>query len=190
MRKIVAITGGIGSGKSSVTQFVKDLGYKTIDCDQIAKQVADDKEILKNIKFLLGEQAVDGDKLNRKYVRSVVFKDANLLSNYNKIFADAVKTRLQEQVSDTKEDIFVEISVFDLFDFAFDEVWLVKASEETRISRVVCRDGTSEQNVKNIINSQHLPKNPTLTITNDGSLQELQSQVVLAIKNLSLAKTN
>ena len=95
-RKVVAITGKIGSGKSAVACILRDIGYKTIDCDDLAKQVADNPEVVEQVKQLLGSKCVSSGKLNRKAIREIVFKDENLLRKYERIFFDEVKALLTD----------------------------------------------------------------------------------------------
>ena len=180
-RKIVAITGGIGSGKSQVCAILRQLGYATVDCDALSRQIADEKQVIAAVEKLLGSECVTNGAINRPKVREVVFSDENLLKQYNAIFHGRVKNRLDEQIQRTDGTVFVEIAVIDAFDYPFDEIWLVDSQQQTRIERVTTRDKVSAENVEHIIQRQHYP-NCTRVLHNDGTLQQLQKQVISALK--------
>ena len=83
--------------------------------------------------------------------------------------------------------MFVEIPVFDAFDFPWDSVWLVKSNRETQIARVVARDGSSRQNVGEIIAKQSFVNvRPNIVIQNDGTTEDLKSQVAQALQKEGL----
>lgn len=176
-RKVIALTGGIGSGKSEVAKIVRSCGYETVDCDDISKQVASRPQVISKVESLLGSQSVVDGKLDRKYIRNVIFADKNLLNRYNEIFFTAICDELNERISNLSGVIFVEIPLLDAFQFDFDEVWLVKSNKQNRVSRVVSRDGVDEQNVINVMSNQTETKNHTRVIENDGTLEQLHNIV-------------
>ena len=157
-RKVIAITGGIGSGKSTVAQILQQQGYKVVFCDVLARQAGESRQVVDSVKKLLGESYVKNGKLDRKAIRQRVFAD-----------------------------VFVEIPVFDAFDFPWDSVWLVKSNRETQIARVVARDGSSRQNVGEIIAKQSFVNvRPNIVIQNDGTAEDLKSQVAQALQKEGL----
>lgn len=186
-RKTIAITGGIGSGKSAVAQILRDYGYITVDCDQLARQVADMPQVVSQVASLLGEQFVVDGKLNRAEIRNVIFADSSLLEQYNQIFFDKIRQLLVEQVDASQGVLFVEIPLLNAFPFDWTEIWLVKASQQDQIARVTLRDGVGEQNVSQIIDSQAQIKQATSVIVNDGTLEELKQKVALALQQSNLA---
>lgn len=182
--KVVAITGGIGSGKSEVSRYLRCLGYQTLDCDELARKISTRPEVVEQVRNLLGAAFVNNGQLNRKAIRDEVFSAEDLLNSYNAIFFGEVKrllTRCLAELSDN-EYVFVEISVFDAFDYPWDEVWLIDSSEPERKQRVAARDGTSQQTLDDIMCRQHICTNYTLKIVNDGSLASLRLKVDNALK--------
>ena len=186
-RKIVAITGGIGSGKSAVAQFLRKMGYQTVDCDALARVIADDESVVAAVEQLLGSESVSNGAINRKKVREMVFADADLLKKYDGIFHERVRQCLEEIVKQSSATVFVEIPVIDAFEFHFDEIWLVESSQEARIARVTARDGVSAENAVNIMSRQRYDGVYTRTITNNGSIDELNRQVLAALSASGLA---
>ncbi len=192
--KVIAVTGGIGSGKSEVLKYLSSLGYFTVDCDVLAKEVSARAETVEKVRQLLGDEYVVDGQLNRKAIRNKVFADKQLLHQYNSLFFTEVKNLLDNRISQYKSDlkqntnksktIFVEISVFDAFDYFWDGVWLVEADVNARIDRVIERDGVSRQNIDDILHSQNVCTHYTLKIVNDGNLDYLQTQVTAALKTI------
>lgn len=187
-RSVIAVTGGIGSGKSEVCKYLRELGYATVDCDELARQIADEPQVVEAVKELLGGQCVQNGAINRKKVREIVFSDGKLLKKYDEIFFLRVKERLTEIVEQTDGALFVEMSVFDAFEFPFDEVWLVKSDENNRVFRVTARDGVSKQSVLNVMSRQRYDGDFTRVFINDGTLDELKKQVSAALKASGIAK--
>ena len=180
-RKVIAVTGGIGSGKSEVCKILHELGRTTVDCDALARQIADEPEVIAAVERLLGSDCVSNGALNRANVRKKVFKDERLLKRYNDIFHERVRMRLNEVVEHADGDVFVEIAVIDAFEFDFDEIWLVKSRKNTRIDRVIKRDKVSATSVERIMSRQRYDVACTRVIRNDGTVEQLREQVLQAL---------
>lgn len=184
---VIAVTGGIGSGKSEVTRYLQSLGYNTVDCDKVARKVSYLPQTVAKVRELLGDEFVYNGRLNRRSIRNTIFADADLLRQYNSIFFDEVKKRLIYDLSRLNGIVFVEISVFEAFEFPWDGVWLIESNSEKRKTRVVERDGVSRKNVEDIMSCQNVCVDCTLKINNDGSLDDLKHNVDEALK---MFKTN
>ncbi|UBZ14091.1 dephospho-CoA kinase [Flagellimonas marinaquae] len=177
---IVGLTGGIGSGKSTVAKMFSDLGIPVYDSDKEAKDLMiTSKEIKKAIIKLLGDGAYNSKGLNRAYMADKVFKDSDLLEKLNGIVHPAVRehflewTKSQESPYVIQETALIfENQVQDKYDCTI----LVTAPEDIRINRVVRRDGTNEQAIKDRIHNQ----------LEDGQKKKLAHYV---IENLDLGKT-
>lgn len=184
--KVIAITGGIGSGKSEVIKYLRSLGYATIDCDALAKEISTRPAIVENVRQLLGDEFIVNAQLNRKAIRDTVFADKRLLQQYNAIYFAEVKKLLDERVAQLSNSkcVFVEISVFEAFDYLWDGVWLVDADEVTRVERAIARDGSSHETLLNIVSSQRICSDYTLSLNNNGTLDDLKRQVDRAISEL------
>ena len=188
-RKIIAVTGLIGSGKSAVMSILSQMGYATVNCDEIARQVATDPDVIRSVSALLGEQSVVNGALDRKYIRDKVFADGKLLDKYGSIFYGRVKRLLQQRVDQLPCGVvFVEIVVLNAFEFDWTEIWQVVAPSGSIVPRVIQRDGVSEQNVLQILNSQSAPRRYTRLIDNGGSVADLKQQVLRALAEAQLNK--
>lgn len=183
-RKAVAVTGGIGSGKSEVLSILRNCGYQTVSCDELAKTVASFPEVIDKVRRLLGAEFILQGQLNRKAIREKIFSDKELLALYNGIFFGEIKRLLLEKLHDMQGIVFVEIPVFDAFDFDWDAVWLVECDDETRIGRAAKRDGITFENAANISRSQNYSAEHSYKIVNNGSLSDLEQTVNEALQNL------
>ena len=177
-RKLIAITGKIGSGKSAVSRILREMGFKTVDCDDLAKQIADKPEVVEQVELLLGSKCVSNGKLNRKAIREMVFDDVNLLNKYQQIFFDGVKTLLIDTLATLQKEkvVFVEIPVLDAFPFDWDAIWRVESDGETCVKRVTARDNVSAESVFATLSSQK-DYDCDYLIVNNGDLEQLRKSV-------------
>lgn len=181
--KVVAVTGGIGSGKSSVAYILQEMGFSVIFCDKLAAEAANDADLLNKVRLLLGEWCVTDGKLNRKAVREKVFNSDELYDEYSRLFWRHTELRLLEEVDLAEtEAVFVEIPVLSAFDFEWYEIWLVESDREVCVQRAVSRDGVSVKNILSIMARQPVCQKYTRKIPNYGSLNDLKTQVAEALR--------
>ena len=196
--KIIGITGGIGSGKSTVSKFIEELGFPVYDSDFWAKELVNLDENLKSrIIELLGEESYDENgKYNRKFVAEKVFDHQELLLKLNQIIHPAVKIHFENWVNaQTAEFVFKETAL--LFELKLNESCyqsiLVTADENIRIKRVMDRDGRTYREVKEIIDKQ-MPEVDKVKLadfviqnnTDLESLKEFTHQVIDELQRMDL----
>lgn len=175
--KVIALTGGIASGKSTVVRYLNSKGYEVLDCDKIAKEVSCDNQVLKEVEQLLGKDSVKDGQLNRPYIRQIVFYDQQLLAKYNAIFFDRIGKRLSELVSQcVGKLVFVEIAILDAFQYPWFAVWKVESQDTLRAKRIVERDKVELSNALAIMSMQK-QYDSACVLHNDGTLQQLYQQV-------------
>lgn len=182
-RNIIAVTGLIGSGKSTVISVLSQMGFVTFNCDDIARAIADDPQVISDVRALLGERSIQNGALDRKYIRQTVFADARLLQRYGEIFYSRVKNKLTRLCADTQcNTVFVEIAVLNAFDFDWSEVWQVVCPPEKQAVRVQIRDNVCKNDVQNIISAQRRNVKCTRVIHNDGTIAQLRKRVSEAVE--------
>lgn len=161
--KIVGLTGGIGSGKSTVSNYLKHKGCLIIDADEISRAVTGPGgPALEPILLEFGVQVFNEDgTLNRKAMSDLVFSDEMKKRKLEDIVVTMVINEFHAQIAHLKAENFKGIVVFDaplLFEFGLqqyvDESWFVTASIEIRVARVVKRDGITREEVMNRIENQ------------------------------------
>lgn len=182
---LVAISGGIGSGKSVVARMLGAMGYRIYDCDSRARSIIDsNRDIKLAICELLGCNCLDADgNLDRKMTGNIVFSNADKLDGLNRITHSAVRHDICQWRQLHRDGLlFVETAVLyqSGIDRMVDSVIEVNAPLELRIKRVMRRNGFTESEVSDRINSQNYavssPHPIIYTIIND-DVQPLLPQV-------------
>lgn len=155
-QRLIAITGGIGSGKSVVCRMLRAMGYPVYDCDAEARRIMDSSEsIKKEIARNICPAAITGGVIDRRILSEAVFADTELLDRLNSLVHSAVRDDIARWAAD-KPLAFVETAI--LYQSGLhrmvDEVWNVTAPEEVRISRVMKRNSLDRASIERRINAQ------------------------------------
>ena len=153
--RLIAITGGIGSGKSVVSRVVTVLGHEVYDCDSRAKSLMVDNAAVRHrlVEAFGKETYHDDGSLNRTHLSAQAFTDADFLSRLNAIVHPATATDLirwrDEQAAKGATIAFVETALLRTagLDRVVDEVWHVTAPAPVRIDRVMARSSLTEAQV-------------------------------------------
>lgn len=187
--RIIAITGGIGSGKSVVSHVLRVIGFSVYDCDSEARRLMDNSaEIKQRLKKEISALSVDSEgRINRKAIAEVVFADSALLKKLNEIVHGEVKNdiiRSLESHADDDKPLFVETAILyeSGLDKLADEVWEVTAPEQIRIERVIKRSGLTHSQVKARIESQIMPSLPHHKIIINDGVTPLLPQILSLLK--------
>lgn len=172
--KLIAVCGGIGAGKSTVTRLLRIMGYPVYDCDSQAKRLMEDSEPVKQqLIDLFGPTAYDGNHLNRQLIASQVFNDKSLLNKLNSIVHPAVKSDIIHWAHNNQGDelLFVETAILkeSNLEQLFDNIIYVTAPIDIRIRRVMKRSNLTHSQVMERINNQDstIPQNAAIIINDD-----------------------
>ena len=157
--KIIGLTGGIGSGKSSVLEIFKKIGISTYNADESAKElIGSDKKIIYSIKQLFGEDIYNENELNSKLVSKIVFNDKEKLKSLNLIIHPAVAKDFDNFCFKHRVESYIVKEAAIIFETKtenlFDKIIYVKAPKKNRIERVMQRDKLSRDEVLNRIKNQ------------------------------------
>lgn len=192
---LVALTGGIGSGKSTVANFIREMGFSVISTDDLAKDEYSNPEILKKLIKHFGAGIIENDKINHKVLSSLVFgpeeSNAKNLSLLNSIVHPAVidkMTKLLEEKVESGEDlVFVESALIYEAELeeGFDYVIAVSSPEIDSIKRAMDRTGLTRDEIQWRMDSQ-LPAKvkedyADFTINNGGTLNDLQNASIFIV---------
>lgn len=183
---IIGLTGGIGSGKTTVTKFFSEFENVAIYmADVEAKNLMNSSETIKEKLIIeFGERAFIDQKLNRKYISEIVFKDAEKLASLNAIVHPEVKNHFKIFVENNLDKAYIIYENAILFEsksnLVCDFVISVYADVNTRINRVIARDISTKEDVFNRIQNQWNDDKKLLQsnyIINNEDLDETENQV-------------
>ena len=193
--KIIGLTGSISTGKTQVSNYLRDRGEKVIDADLIAREVVDLGPVKEKIKEAFGKDIYKDDELDRKALGEIVFRDKEKRQVLNEIEHPEIYRIILEEIKNSKGKVFVDIPLLfesqhlnEKYGLDFDEVWLVYVSRETQVKRLIKRDRISRGYALEKINSQMSVEDKKIMadviIDNSGSLEETFKQVEENLKRL------
>ncbi|OFO61488.1 dephospho-CoA kinase [Peptoniphilus sp. HMSC075B08] len=193
--KIIGLTGSISTGKTQVSNYLRDRGEKVIDADLIAREVVDLEPVKEKIKEAFGNDIYKDDELDRKALGEIVFRDKEKRQVLNEIEHPEIYRIILEEIKNSKGRVFVDIPLLfesqhlnEKYGLDFDEVWLVYVSRETQVKRLIKRDKISRGYALEKINSQMSVEDKKIMadviIDNSGSLEETFKQVEENLRRL------
>ncbi len=151
MTKIVGLTGGIGSGKSTIAAYFKKRGVPVYIADDEAKKIMNDPEVVKKVQSVFEENIIENKQLNRKKIAELVFSSPEQLKKLNSIVHPEVKKHFLDWVKKHEKHPFVIKEAAILFESGTykdcDKIILVTAPEALKIARVMKRDNVSREQV-------------------------------------------
>ena len=196
--KTIGLTGGIGSGKSTVSQLLGELGAVIIDADKVGHEIyLPGKEAWKQVTAAFGQDILASDQtIDRKRLGTIVFGSDEARKKLNSIVHPLMFTDIARRIKEKREEGFTKPIVVEaaiLIEANWlplaDEVWLVVTNKNAVIDRVAAQRGMSAKDTEARIASQlsdaERRKYATLVIENDGSLDDLKQKVQQAWSRIS-----
>ena len=192
MKKVViGLTGGIGTGKSTVSQILKEKNFPVIDLDVISHEVIKFPKVVEKIVENFGKEVLEYNNtgnwiISREKLGRVIFGNREKRVILNSIMHPEILHIMREKILECKKEnkiIFVEIQLlFEVqWEKEFDYILLVSAEKETQIKRILSRDNRSKEEALSIINSQmpldEKKKISDYVIENDGNIQDLERKI-------------
>ena len=199
---IVGLTGGIGTGKSTVSRKLRERGYPVIDLDVISREVIEYPEVIDELVRNFGNEILENQNntsgkksISRNKLRQTVFKEEKKVSVLNSIMHPPIVEEMRRQIEELRKSyktVFVEVQL--LFEAKlekeFDIIVLVYADKKTQLERVLKRDGRSEGEVQQIINAQmdmtEKQRVSNYIIENNGDSEMLDLEIEKFIKKLGI----
>ncbi len=186
MTMVIGLTGGIATGKTTVSNYLKELGYPVIDADVVARQVVEPgTKGLRMITDTFGEKVLTSDgQLDRQQLAQLVFTSSEQLQQLNRILQPIIRERIQELISTSKDSVVV-IDVPLLYEQHYEElcdvVMVVSVQPQQQLERLMNRNHLTMDEAKNRVTSQ-MPLSSKerladVVIDNNGSVEETRQQV-------------
>ena len=194
MKKFIAVTGGIGSGKSTVIDWIKTMGYPIFSCDEIYNEIFHDHDYICELNKNFKNVVVDG-VINRVALRELVFSDKQAREKINSLAHPRVMAKLFSLMNACDNDlIFAEVPLLfeGKFEKDFDGVIVVMRDISLRIEAIRVRDGENKEKALEKIRSQFdyeakeslrkFEEDKYQIIINNSSIADLQKQVEKSVK--------
>lgn len=181
----VAVTGGIGAGKSEFMRAVKELGIRTYSADEINAELLRDKRYIEKLSEAFPLAVKDG-KVDKSVLREEVFSDEKKRKTLNALAHPEIRRQIEEITGDAVVEVplLFESGMTDLFD----RVIVVTAGEDVRINRIVSTRNISKDLAKNIIKNQTTDderlKRADYVAINDGTRKDLYEQAKNIMKRI------
>lgn len=197
--KVIGLTGGIGSGKSTVSKLLKSWGARIIDTDASYHRLLKEHEgMIADLKEAFGEDIFIGNELDRQRLGSIVFRDREKLMLLNSITHPVVYEDVLRQIEEGRHDPNCFAVILDSpllihthLEPLLDEIWLVTASLPVKLARIKERDHSDEEYILQKIRNQKSDEEnipfADKVIDNSGSLKELE-QIVKELWSKSIEK--
>lgn len=184
--RMIALTGGIGSGKSAALKVLSDAGYKTLSCDTITSELYEQDKIKRKLQKLF-PTAVSGKKdlvIDRKAISAIVFNDKIKLEKLTALITPLVLKEVKNKAKKLGDVVFVEVPLlFECkYQTKFDHTIVIMRALKDRIESVKKRSNLSEEQIISRINNQFDYDNADLSnysvVYNNGSLISLKESVL------------
>lgn len=196
MKKKIAITGGIGSGKTTVGELIKDMGYPVFSCDEIYREISQTDAFIEKIAALF-PFAVEEGKINKQKLGKLVFSNEEERKKLNKATHPLIMAQLLTQMEKADSDlVFAEVPLLleEGFENLFEEIIIIQRNLSDRKSAVAQRDHLSQEAVEERIRAQfrydgkkekaYLKKLHAHMLVNEEDITELREKVTHVIQQL------
>ena len=197
MGKIIGITGGIASGKSTVTEFLRQKGFQVVDADVVVHQLQKpDGRLYQVLVEHFGEKIlIENGELNRPLLASLIFSNPEEQEWSKRTQGEIIREELaalRNQLAQTESLFFMDIPLLFEQNYAswFDETWLVYVNRDVQLERLMKRDQISKEAAESRLNSQWpLERKISLashSLDNNGNQEQLIAQVVQLLEEMCL----
>ncbi|MCU4137760.1 MAG: Dephospho-CoA kinase [Thermodesulfobacteria bacterium] len=188
--KKIAITGSLGTGKSTILKILQNLGFSTFSCDEVVKNLYKDPDIQKKIIEIFGKEilSIDG-KLNKRKILEKILENNKLKEKLESLFHPLVKEKLLEFIRERKKEkiIFAEVPL--LFEVGwedlFDEIWVITCSPLTQKERILKKgleEKLGEKLLKLQLSLKEKEKKAHKIIFSEKSFEELEKEIKEMLK--------
>ena len=195
MVRIIGITGGIASGKSTVTEFLRQQGYQVVDADQVVHELQEPGgRLYQALLSTFGTAILQEDgRLDRPKLGAMIFGNSEVLARSSQLQNEIIREELAHRhdlLAETEDIFFMDLPLlFELgYDNWFDQIWLMDVTEEIQLSRLMARNALSreeaEKRIAAQLSLQEKRKRSDVLIDNNASLEETRQQIRDALQKL------
>ena len=182
---IIGLTGGIASGKSTVSKYLAEKGFKVYDADKIAKNISEEKYVQEEIITTFGDKILDRNgNIDRKKLKEIVFENKDKLKKLNGIIHPKVidfYKKLKEKNTDEMIIFDVPLLLESGLDKICDKILVVISDYEVQLDRIVERDKIDRELASKIVKAQlsneERIKKADIVIENNSNLEDLFEKV-------------
>jgi len=188
--KKIAITGNLGTGKTTILKILQDLGFSTFSCDEAVKELYEDLDVKEGIVKIFGKEILETEgEINKKRILEKILKDQELKKRLENILHPLVKEKFLEFIKENEKEkvIFAEVPLlFEVgWESLFDEIWVVSCSEKTQKERIAKKG--LEENIGSEILKFQLPlkekeKRAHKIIFSEKDIKELKEEIKEMLK--------
>lgn len=188
---LIGITGSIGSGKTTLANIVKNLGYEVYDVDDWVRKIYGDKLFLEKLKTVFPDSFYNG-QFNKRYLRETVFKDQVKLKTLENLIYPILNDKIEKIIEEKNQKIaFLDIAL--LFEKGWDKycdfIILADADYDLRKKRVMERDNVSAENFEQIdkvqISNEKKKDKVNVVINTDKSIDFLREEMINLLKSIN-----
>lgn len=192
--RIIGLTGSIATGKSELSNILRQKGFYLIDSDEIAKEVANRDELIEKVRETFGKNAIRDGKFNREFLSNEVFSNKEKLKALNEIMHPTIFCEILNRIKPHEINfidvplLFETISDAKKYGLNYDKIMLVYAPYEIQLERLMKRDEITEDIAKKRISSQMSIEDKKyladIVIDNSFDLSQLRENVENALKEI------
>lgn len=195
----IGLTGGIGSGKSTISEYIRELGFKIVDADVVSRDVLElYPEILAAIRDQFGIEFFDDNNLSRKKLGTYLFQNKEKLKEYEEIIIPYIKKEIYKRIEEIEKagEAVCFLDAPTLIENGIhkemDKNILIWADRNIQIQRIIERDNMSLEDVDNRINAQMSLEDKKqfvdFVVNNSGEIEDTKKEIYKIIYNLGLLK--
>lgn len=193
---ILGLTGGVASGKSTVSKILKEMGYKVYDADVIAHEILETNQVKSDLKKEFGNSISSKEgEIDRRVLREIVFRDRENLLKLNSIIHPIVISEFESIKEENGGEIENNIIIFDIpllfevnLEYLCDKILLIYTDRETQIKRIVERDGSSRELAEKMIDSQESIESKKsksdFCIENSRDINYLKNEIITILEKI------
>lgn len=188
--KVIGLTGGIGTGKSTASEIIRSLGVPVIDADEVSRSLlSPGSRYNSKVANLFGDQVLDeSGNVDRKALAAIIFTSEEMRKKLESLLHPLVRLEMEMRIQELKEqgEKLVVLDIPLLFEKGYwqnkvDEIWLVDTTQELQMKRIKERESWSEKEILDRIHAQMPLEEKRLLaskiILNNGSFKDLEKQI-------------